>query len=90
MGSAEGGGKSREACCGVRGSGDVFGDPPGRIATDPRHSIGEERFVFLGFSGTYRLLAVMFAERGDGIRLISARPATRRERKEYEESAEHH
>jgi uncharacterized DUF497 family protein len=44
----------------------------------------------LGFSGTYRLLAVMFAERGDGIRLNSARPATRRERKEYEESAEHH
>jgi uncharacterized DUF497 family protein len=65
----------------------VFGDPLGRIAADPRHSIGEERFVLLGFSGTFRLLAVMFAERGDGIRLISARPATRRERKEYEESA---
>jgi uncharacterized DUF497 family protein len=31
----------------------------------------------------------MFAERGDGIRLISARPATRHERKEYEESAQH-
>jgi uncharacterized DUF497 family protein len=68
----------------------VFGDPLGRIATDPRHSIGEERFVLLGLSGAYRLPAVMFAERGDGIRLIGARPATRLERKEYEESAEHH
>jgi uncharacterized DUF497 family protein len=89
MGSAKGGGKSRETCGNVRRSGDRFRDPLGRIATDPRHSIGEERFVLLGLSGTFRLLAVMFAERGDGIRLISARPATRRERKEYEESAQH-
>jgi uncharacterized DUF497 family protein len=66
----------------------VFGDPLGRIATDPRHSVGEERFVLLGVSRGHRFLAVMFAERGDGVRLISARPATRRERREYEERAE--
>ena len=63
----------------------VFGDPLGRIADDPRHSQGEERFVLLGQSDRRRLLVVMFAERGEAIHLISARKATRRERREYEE-----
>jgi uncharacterized DUF497 family protein len=63
----------------------VFGDPLGRIADDPRHSEGEERFVLLGQSDRRRLLVVMFTERGEAIHLISARKATRRERKEYEE-----
>ena len=65
----------------------VFGDALGRIASDPRHSVEEERFVLLGLSRGRRLLAVMFAERGEAVRLISARPATRRERREYEERA---
>ena len=65
----------------------VFGDPLGRIESDPRHSVGEERFVLLGLSRWQRFLAVMFAERGEAIRLISARRATRRERREYEERA---
>ena len=65
----------------------VFGDLLGRIEVDPRHSAGEERFVLLGISRERRLLAVMFAERGEAIRLISARRATRRERREYEENA---
>lgn len=63
----------------------VFGDPLGRITDDPRHSEGEERFVLLGQSDTRRFLVVMFTERGETIHLISARNATRRERKEYEE-----
>jgi len=64
----------------------VFGDPLGRIVGDPRHSIGEQRFVVLGRSERQRLLAVLFSEREEGvIRLISARTATRSERKEYEE-----
>jgi uncharacterized protein len=63
----------------------VFGDPLGRIVDDPRHSEGEERFVLLGHSDRRRLLVVMFVERGEAIHLISARKATRRERKEYEE-----
>jgi uncharacterized DUF497 family protein len=62
----------------------VFGDPLGRITDDPRHSATEERFVLLGQSARRRLLAVMFTERGQAIRLISARKATRRERGEYE------
>ena len=63
----------------------VFADPLGRIMPDPRHSVDEERYVLLGVSLRRRLLAVMYAERGDTIRLISARPATRQERRDYEE-----
>jgi uncharacterized DUF497 family protein len=65
----------------------VFGDPLGRIADDPRQSAAEQRFVLLGQSARRRLLVVMFTERGDTIRLISARKVTRRERKEYEENS---
>ncbi len=64
----------------------VFGDPLGRITDDPRHSEDEERFVLLGQSEKRRLLVVMFTERGEAIHLISARKATRRERRGYEES----
>ncbi len=63
----------------------VFEDPLGRIADDPRHSAAEQRYVLLGHSGRHRLLAVMFTDRGEAIRLISARRATRRERREHEE-----
>ena len=63
----------------------VFGDPLGYIVPDPRHSHEEERSVLLGRSVRSRVIAVMFTERGDSIRLISARPATRRERRDYEE-----
>jgi uncharacterized DUF497 family protein len=62
----------------------VFGDPLGRILTDPRHSMDEERLVLLGFSGRQRLLAVMFVERRETIRIIGSRRATRRERRYYE------
>jgi uncharacterized DUF497 family protein len=63
----------------------VFADPLGRIADDPRHSTEEPRFVLLGQSERQRLLAVMYTERADTIRLISARGATPRERRAYEE-----
>jgi uncharacterized DUF497 family protein len=64
----------------------VFGDPLGRIVGDPRHSQDEERLVLLGLSQRRRLLVVMFTERGETIRLISAREATRRERRSYEDN----
>lgn len=64
----------------------VFGDPLGKIVDDPRHSTEEKRFVLLGHSEQHRLLAVMFADRHEAVRLISARRATRRERRAYEES----
>ena len=63
----------------------VFGDPLGKIVDDPRHSIGEKRFVLMGRSDQGRLLAVMYAERHDVVRVISARCATRREQRDYEE-----
>jgi len=65
----------------------VFGDPLGRIERDPRHSVDEERFVVLGFSREEHLLAVMFAERAEAIRIVSARRATPRERRDYEQGA---
>ncbi len=63
----------------------VFGDPLGRIVGDPRHSVGERRFVLMGRSDRQRLLAVMYAERREAIRIISGRRATRSERRNYEE-----
>jgi len=63
----------------------VFGDPLGRIMPDPRHSAEEERSVLLGLSQSNDLLAVMYVDRGEVIRIISARRATRRERRDYEE-----
>jgi uncharacterized DUF497 family protein len=66
----------------------VLGDPLGRIVADPRHSFGEERFVLLGLSDRRRLLAVMFVERGSVIRIFCVRPATRRERRDYEENVQ--
>ena len=66
----------------------VFGDPLGRFRPDPRHSSVEERFVLLGLSSRGRLLAVMFTEpEPDPLHLFSARPATKYERRNYEENS---
>ena len=63
----------------------VFKDDLSLTGDDPEHSLIEERFVTFGVSGAGRLLVVSYTERGDRIRIISARPATRSERKMYEE-----
>jgi uncharacterized protein len=63
----------------------VFGDPLAMLMRDPDHSIREERFVLLGMSSRRRLLVVAYAERPPRTWLISARPARRRERRQYEE-----
>src|SRR5438034_7359942 len=65
----------------------VFGDPLSRTIPDPLHSEEEDRFVILGESLRRRPLVVVFTERAENIRIISARPATRRERKDYEENS---
>jgi len=65
----------------------AFADPLSLTISDPDHSVGEERFVLIGQSERRRLVVVAHVERGDLIRLISARLATRRERKTYEEEA---
>lgn len=63
----------------------VFGDPLAMLMADPDHSEEEERYLLLGASLPGRLLVVSFAERPPKTRLISARKATRRERRQYEE-----
>lgn len=74
--------------CTTGGTSTSGGDPLGRIVADPRHSSEEGRYVLLGLSEEKRLLVVMFVDRGEGIRIISARPATRREQRDYEEATE--
>lgn len=66
----------------------AFQDPLSRTIADPLHSEDEERFVLLGRSHRNRLLVVVHTERGDRIRLISARLAGNRERVRYEETKE--
>lgn len=63
----------------------VFGDPFAVTGCDPRHADDEDRFLTLGTSVVGRLVVVSHTDRGDSIRIISAREATRRERKEYED-----
>ena len=62
----------------------VFMDPLARIHGDPDHSEGEAREIIVGHSIQRRLLLVSFVERGEKVRVISARPATKTERKDYE------
>jgi len=64
----------------------VFDDPLSLTVPDPARSQSEDRFIIVGRSHRQRLLVVVHAERGDNIRIISARRASRSERKNYEES----
>lgn len=62
----------------------VFYDPLSATFDDPDHSIDEERLITIGYSSHGRLLFVSHTERGEAIRIISARPATANERKRHE------
>ena len=64
----------------------VLADDLAVTAADPDHSRGESRFITFGVSSAGRLLVVAHAERGDRLRIISARPATKGERRIYEEA----
>ncbi len=64
----------------------IFGDQNALTIEDPAHSSIENRFITLGSSHLGKLLVVVHTERGDKLRLISARPASRKERKTYEEA----
>ena len=63
----------------------VFTDPLSITLPDPDHSEDEERFIDIGMSDNRRVLVVVYTERGQSIRLITARKATPAERKQYEE-----
>ena len=65
----------------------VFADSLSLTILDPTHSShNEERFVTIGQSHRGKLLVVVHTDRGDNIRIISARPASRRERRTYEKT----
>ena len=65
----------------------VFYDPLSSTIPDPLHSDEEDRFAILGESFAGRRLVVVFTERQKNIRIVSARKATRRERRDYEEGS---
>jgi len=63
----------------------AFGDHLSVTGPDPDHSMEEDRFITLGSSNQSGLLMIAHTERGDSIRIISARELTPRERRQYEE-----
>ena len=66
----------------------VFGDPLGTTVPDPDHSLAENRYITVGMSRRRRLVIVAHTERGERIRIISARALTRAEREAYEEETQ--
>jgi len=62
----------------------VFDDPFFLVFPDPMHSTGEIRYLILGESSASRVLLVVYTERQDEIRIISAREASAKEVKLYE------
>jgi uncharacterized DUF497 family protein len=62
----------------------AFGDPLSITVHDPDHSAAEARFVLVGMTSSGKLVVVVHTERGGMLRLISARSATRGERRAYE------
>ena len=63
----------------------VFGDSLGTTVPDPDHSLAEDRYITVGMSSCGRFVIVAHTERGERIRIISARELSRAERKAYEE-----
>jgi len=63
----------------------VFGDPLSVAIPDPDHSEDEDRFILLGSTYLGRVLVVVHTDRVDNIRIISARLATKTERRAYEQ-----
>jgi uncharacterized DUF497 family protein len=63
----------------------AFGDPLSLTIPDPDHSIEEDRYLLVGVTSRRNLVVVAHTERNDTIRIVSARPATAGERKNYEE-----
>ena len=65
----------------------AFGDPLASTIPDPDHSVDEARLLTIGRSTTGRLIVVSHTDREDEVRIISARPGTRGERKRYEQDS---
>jgi uncharacterized DUF497 family protein len=65
----------------------VFGDPLAITFYDPDHSDNEDRFLTIGLSVNNRVVLVSHTDRGNVVRIISARVATKAERKGYEDGS---
>jgi uncharacterized protein len=65
----------------------VFDDTLSMTIPDPDHAGDEDRFLIIGLSSQRNLLVVVHTIRGERIRLISARLATKHERRNYEETS---
>ncbi|MEP6698354.1 MAG: BrnT family toxin [Verrucomicrobiota bacterium] len=63
----------------------VFADSLSFTISDPEHSTTEQRQITLGRAFNGKMLVVVHTDRGDNIRIISARRASRQERRFYEE-----
>lgn len=65
----------------------VFGDPLSITFPDPAHSINESRYITIGLSRNGRLLILAHTDRNKRLRIISAREATRKEKRFYEQGS---
>ena len=67
----------------------VFNDSSAITISDPDHSVQEERWMDIGLSAGGRLMVVWYIERGESIRIIGCRKATKTERRNYEHERTH-
>lgn len=65
---------------------EVFLDEKAIIIRDIKHSQKEERFILLGKTMGEKLLFIVFTMRGVKIRIVSARVANQKERRQYEQT----
>ena len=63
----------------------MLADPLSLTGFDPDHSDDEARYITMGLSAVGRLLLVSHTDRGEKVRIISARKASRHERRDYED-----
>lgn len=66
---------------------EIFFNEPIAVGQDKSHSTVEKRYSALGRTDTGRLLCIIFTIRDNKIRVISARPMSRKERRPHEESS---
>jgi hypothetical protein len=66
-------------------AGTVLDDPLSTTFPDPAHSVDEQRYVTIGLALSGRILVLAHTDRGEAVRLISARPATPSEQRFYEQ-----
>ena len=82
MGSGQSKSESPQTPCSLRRRDDCPGRSEGSYR--PRREAGEERWITLGMDSLGRILVVVYTWREERVRLISARPATPREARQYE------